>query len=506
MTNLSLSSHAIAQGDRLTVTISDHPVLSDSTDIRITLFGVEEAETTFRTMTSLPATVVKEGLEATLDVSTINNVFVSGRMYEIAVIELFDSESKLLAYLHRDIDFPRTFFIFKANPDEPSLSSEEISQKALQVERRREENYSEPLGDPFAPDTKEFQILMFVERLLLTRLLLFPGLRVSPLIQSFEPVQKSAGLGGSDELEFINYVLRDMGWIDPQHGIDRSSWRDKSSHERPVVMIHAPRVFASNLSSALRLSHSARDRLLELLAFHRNASGRPFATAIRRVDPTTGQYDELRVYPEGERYKGNLIGGFISGEDQSVLLTDYKAMQSEPFLSFILYLHAEAQAEGSLDFAYFRYWNLLETIASERLQAAIPVTDFEGKQILTKDGAPFDTGGARGRVYELVKQGMQSHGHGEEFHQEARNLSLSLWEAVHVWYGFRNATAHHGGFNPNDPRQKKQSWYGVAVDAQQKGAQPSGYGHDPYFSYLKEVTSDVVEWELGAARGPQMTP
>lgn len=195
-------------------------------------------------------------------------------------------------------------------------------------------------------------------------------------------------------------------------------------------------------------------------------------------------------------YKGNLMGGFLSGEDQSVLLADYRAMRSDPFLSFVLYLHAEAQAEKDLDFAYFRYWNLLETVAAEQVEFGSPVTDFDGEQILKADGKPFDTGGARGRVYELVKRGMLDHGQSERTHQEARDLSLGLWEAVHVWYAFRNATAHHGGFNPNDPRQKRQSWYRVAVEAQRKGAQPSGYRDDPYFSYLKAVTTNVVRWVL----------
>jgi hypothetical protein len=240
--------------------------------------------------------------------------------------------------------------------------------------------------------------------------------------------------------------------------------------------------------------------LLELLAYHRNSSGVPFATAIQMLDPDTGQYTDTRVYPEVELYRGNLMGGFLSGEDQSGLLADYRAMRANPFLGFVLYPHAEAQAEKDLDFAYFRYWNLLETIASERAKAGLPVTDFEGEQILTPDGRPFDTRGARGSVYELVKRGMLEHNQSEQTHQEARDLSISLWEAIRVWNGFRNATAHHGAFDPNDERQQRQSWYRAAVEAQQNGAHPSGYQHDPYFDYLKAVTTDVVRWVLLSAR------
>jgi hypothetical protein len=67
---------------------------------------------------------------------------------------------------------------------------------------------------------------------------------------------------------------------------------------------------------------------------------------------------------------------------------------------------------------------------------------------------------------------------------------------LYVWYAFRNATAHHGEFDPEDPSQRQQSWYRTAVKAQQAGAQPGGGGADPYFEYLQRVSKDVVRWEL----------
>lgn len=495
MATLRLSDHAVSKGEPLTLTVGDHPALAEATTLGIRLFGVEEAETTFRLGTGLPATVVNGELEATMDGTNVADVLYEDHLYEIANLEPADGEGNVAMSLLGGTDFPRTFFRVKADPSEPSLTPEQAADSAREVEERREELYAEPLGDPSATNAREFRILMFLERLLLTRPLRVPGIQMIPLIESWEPVQRSFGLGASDEVELINQVLRDWRWTGPQQSVD-PSWRERNAHNRPVVLMDAPRVFATSPERALSLAHNTRDRLLELLAFHRNSSGVSFATAIQMRDPATGGYTDLRVYPEVEIYRGNLMGGFLSGEDQSGLLADYRAMRSDPFLRFVLYLHAEAQAEKDLDFAYFRYWNLLETIASERVETVNPVTDFGGEQILKADGKPFDTGGARGRVYELVKRGMLDHDQSEETHQEARDLSLSLWDAIHIWYGFRNATAHHGGFDPHDARQQRQSWYRVAVEAQQKGAHPSGYQNDPYFGYLKAVTTDVVRWVL----------
>lgn len=496
MTTLELSVHSIFKGEPLTLTLRDHAALADATVVGIELYRVQEAETAPGLMTGLHATFANGELTATLE-ANISDMLQEGRIYEVMCLKPTNAQGNELASLLGGLDFPRTFFHVKADPGEPDLTAEEVAEIALGVERGRDEMYAEPLGDSSAPGVQEFRIMMFVERLRLTRPLRLPGMELAVLLESREPVQRSFGLGASDEVEIINQVLRSRGWVGPQASVD-PSWREKNAHHRPVVVLHAPKVFASTAGRALRVAHEVRDRMLELLAFHRNSSGVPFATAIQQLDVSTGRYMEPLVCPEVEIYKGNLMGGSLSGEDQSVLLADYEAMRSDPFLSFVLYLHAEAQAEKELDFAYFRYWNLLETIAAGQVEMGTLVTDFEGEQILKADGEPFDTGGARGRVYELVKRGMLEHVQSEETHQEARDLSLGLWEAVHVWYTFRNATAHHGGFNPDDPRQRRQSWYRVAVEAQRKGAQPSGYGDDPYFGYLKAVTSDVVRWALQA--------
>lgn len=505
MVSLQLSSHSISEGEPLTLRVGEHPALASASALGIDLHGVEEAETAFRLSTTLSAAVVDGKLEATLEGNIASRTLNADRLFEIVALQIVDAEGSIAARITGGTDFPRVFFRVKETPEEPSLTPEQAAENAREVELRREELYAEPHGDPRVPGSNEFRIIMFIERLLLTHPLRVPGLQMTLLIESWQPVQKSFGFGASDELEVINMVLRDWNWTSPQQTVEPSSWRESNSRNRPVVLMHIPRIFATSPNHALWLAHNKRDRLLELLAFRRNALGVPFATAIQQLDSTTRQYTDLRVYPEVEQYRGNLMGGFLSGEDQSGLMADYKIMQSEPFLSFVLYLHAEAQAEKDLDFAYFRYWNLLETVASEHIEPGTPVTNFDGKQILKGDGKPFDTGGARGRVYELVKRGMQEHGQSEETHQEAHDLSLSLWNAVHVWYGFRNATAHHGGFNPDDPNQQRQPWYKVAVDAQGRGAQPKGYRNDPYFGYLKAVTTEVVRWLLESNRGTNRT-
>ena len=499
MTSLRLSTYSVVKGDPLTLTVSDHPDLSSTAVMGLGLCSVEEAETVLRLSTGLTATFANGELVATIG-SNVSGTLREDHLYEVAYLKPTDAQGNELVSLLGGSDFPRTFFRVKADSDEPNLTAEEAAQNAREIQGRSEELYAEPLGDPNTTGAREFRVLMFIERLNITRVLRVPGLRMIPFIESERLVRKFFGLGGSDELEFMNYVLRDMGWIDPQAEVDPSWWRNTNSENRPVVVIDAPRVFGTSEGHALRTAHGRRDYLLRLLAFNRESSGVPFATAVQRFDPISGLYQDFKLYSEIALYAGNLLGGIASGEDQSLLLADDRAMRTDRFLGFVLHLHAEAQEEKDLDFAYFRYWNLLETIASERVEKETSVTDFSGATILTADGKPFTTDGARGRVHELVRRGMQVHDYKEDYHQQARDLSLGLWEAIHVWYAFRNATTHHGGFNPEDSKQKLQPWYEVAMEAQRSGAQPRGYRQDPYFDYLKTVTRDVIHWELESSR------
>lgn len=499
MTTLRLSAHSIPKGEPLTLTLGDHPALAQAVGVGLDLYAVKEAETTLGLGTGLTATFADGELTATID-ANLSNVLQEGAIYEVAYLKPADVGGNELVSLLGGLDFKRTFFRVKADSGEPALTAEEAAQSAREVQSRREEMYAEPLGNPALLDAKEFRVLMFIERLLLTGGLRVPGVQMAPLIETETPVRRSWGLGSTDELELINHVLRDMSWTAPQGGIDPAWWRDKSSGNRPVVLMHAPRVFAVSHDHTLQIARGRRDYLLRLLSYHRDYSGTPFAVAVQMRDPTTGGYTEARVYPEFEQYTGNMLGGFISGESQSLLLADDRAMRTDPFLGFVLHLYAEAQAEKDLDFAYFRYWNLLEAIASERIARRSLVTDFSGAVISTAGGKPFKTDGARGRVYELVRRGMQARDLKEDYHQQARDLSLRLWDAVHIWYGFRNATAHHGGFNEDDPNQQSQSWYTAAMEAVGNGAQPRGYGPDQYFEYLRAVARAVVERELEAVR------
>lgn len=380
-------------------------------------------------------------------------------------------------------DFPRTFFRTRAHPDESTLTAEEAASAAEEVEKEREARLAVPLGDSQAPDATEFRALMFVERLLLTNYMRVPGIELLPL---------SSGNPATGEAEIVNSVLAELDW---NAGVDPSQWTDKSSRERPILLVRIARIFAATHEEALLLAHQRRDRLLDIMALQRGSSGVPFATVVQKlVDVEGGRYAEARIYPEGKAYTGNLVGGGVSGEDSQTLLVLDQATEGDPFLRLCVSLFKEAQSESHPDFQYFRYWSLLEVLAADRITAGSKVTDFGG-QPLSAGNTPATTGNARGRVYELIKQWMQRRNHSE--HNFASPVSESLWDMVGIWYARRNATAHYGAFVVGDPRQQSQNWYERALESHNAAEQQGGI--DMCLFNLREATKTVLLWELRAA-------
>ncbi len=188
---------------------------------------------------------------------------------------------------------------------------------------------------------------------------------------------------------------------------------------------------------------------MAILGLNRDARGRPVATVIEQRQPDDSI--KHRIYIEDEGYRGNLIGGFLSGEDQQQLLAQHHAMRADPLLRMCVDLYAEALADHSPDARFFRVWSLLETLSHSRVPRAQPVVRLDGTPWPGRHGT---TSAAAPRVYELIaSKFFQSRQVNES---SAFAPAEDLYEAVRCWYARRNATGHYGRFDPTDARQHAQ--------------------------------------------------
>lgn len=194
-----------------------------------------------------------------------------------------------------------------------------------------------------------------------------------------------------------------------------------------------------------------------------------------------------RIYVEDASYGGNLLGGFISGEDQGQLLAQGAAMRSDPLLRLCVDLYAEALADPSHDARYLRLWSVVETLSGARVPAGQTVMRLDG----TTWPGSHSTTDAAPRAYALIAS---VFGPGSVDESSSVAPASDLYEAVCGWYARRNATGHYGRFDPTDARQQAQRWF---ARAQQTVS--SGGPRDPWLMAFERVAALVLNRELMSA-------
>jgi hypothetical protein len=246
------------------------------------------------------------------------------------------------------------------------------------------------------------------------------------------------------------------------------------------------------MEAAAALAWVARDELIAVLGLNRGARGRPVGTVVeqRQGDDSIRH----RVYVEDARYGGNLVGGFVSGEDQAGLLTQQVAMSADPLLRLCVDLYSEALADPSPDARYLRMWSVLETLSGSRLE--------NGQEVQRLDGTawpdqPGTTSSAAPRVYQLIADHLRARGVDESSFVAP---APDLYQAVRAWYARRNATGHYGRFILGDPQQGAQGWYSRAEQTVPDAGAP-----DRWIGTFQDATASVLRWELRQA-GNQALP
>jgi hypothetical protein len=356
------------------------------------------------------------------------------------------------------------------------ISVKELEGLADEFRQKQSVRYARSFGEK-AQGALEFEAICIVERLLIRTATRLPGVEILPL---------GAANAGGHEAELLNEVFGALG---RSERMDPEWWAQRSRASRPWAALRVNSIWAQNIEAAATLATGVRERTLHLLAVGRGSSGVPVATLIRPLE--AGKRGG--IFPELPGYTGNLLGGFLSGEDQHSLLTKGEAIERDPVVALATKLYREARAESNPDFAYFRYWSLLELISDARISRE--------RTVVRLDGSAWPDGGgstkfAASRVYELLKANFQNVDQ-----QSVVGPAPDLYEAVRGWYGRRNATAHYGAFDPTSDAQQKQSWFKWASRTLQ-GDNPAGTPGEPWLRGLGEVATNLLNRELHSAGDP----
>ncbi len=403
-------------------------------------------------------------------------------VYEITQIELTGSKSPTLG-LRGGRDYPRQFI--NVGPANYLADPRGIISRVGEIERYREYQFQNGIdASPGDLALGLYRGFAFVQGCLLTRPMRFHGFELVPINTDKRP---------SDMLSVVDAALKELGGRTNLSG--NANLHRAITQNNPLAVMHVPTIHATTRGEALGALKDHCDVVLSTLAPHRLAKGRVFAFVLEdRI--FTGSWLEFG----GRPYQGNILGGFLSGEDPFSLARAFENVKADPMIRLFATLHAEALAEENSDFAYFRFWNLLESIATLRVPGGLPVTDFSGAPVLNKKGNQSTTSAAGPSVYELIRSRFTARGVTEALFKMTYPPGTDMLHCVEVWKAFRHATAHFGGFRASDPVQQAKFRDFQVAEAARKDIIAAGgeFGTltDPFFLILRMTCQFLVDWEV----------
>lgn len=353
----------------------------------------------------------------------------------------------------------------------------EVITRYNEILQEQNDRYGRPIGDPTATGAITFRVACIVQGLLLTSTLRLPGLRafgmqVRPQGKDAEDLARAL----SEQLEWSGRPLQ-PGW---------SQAFERDHHTAAIVF---DTVYAQSVEEAFAVCAASCAELIAVLAVNRGAAGKPIVMCLEEVKDGQGVSSKYRF--EHQRYAGNLIGGFLSGESQFQLFIQQAALHHDPLLRLCVDLYREAIADASPDARYFRLWSVLETLAIGRVPSGQPVQRL--------DGSPWPgnltSSAAAPRVYSLIADSLLRNQNVDE--ASSVSPATDLATAVTHWYARRNATAHYGRFVPGDSNQISANWYSKAL-----ATMPAQAGWDHWLESFQQTCSRVLSAQMSLVGRP----
>jgi hypothetical protein len=324
--------------------------------------------------------------------------------------------------------------------------------------------------------TGDYEALTLIEGCLVIQPLdIWPGLGIFPVDDSRHRVGIAAVM--DDVLATNDWGVR----------VGTSTWLDREAGNLPLALVQYI-IPASTSTEAILFSRVLVDLVIDALALRRGAAATPLVTVMRRRGGD--RVEAPFVVESGARqYGGNLLGGVLSGEsvdDLSKLLNS----AGDPLVRLWLGARRGIATERDSMFCIHRWWNLVEAIATAKGAPVEQVNDFDGTAILHPgSGRPFRTSAKVGLVFAHARNALVArHVSNTSFVAHSNNL----WDFVVAWYGFRNAVAHHGTFDPTNQALHQWWWFDETRRAHEWDKQRL----DGFPFEVRQLGDLLVEWEI----------
>ncbi|SHU93108.1 Uncharacterised protein [Mycobacteroides abscessus subsp. abscessus] len=316
----------------------------------------------------------------------------------------------------------RWLFLKPETGDTVWPTGERAKAELARVEASRERRFNTPLVAPGAtPNAPKFLILAIADNLYLTQPQRVPGIALHPISTEL----------GEDTRTILNRILREHRIMSSLQEIPKDKWLRQTQQDRPAVQIQC-RVQAENRDAAGEFGRDVIKQLLGLMTLRRGAAAQLIAGVCAEQDEAD-RYLYQGAWIEHSGYHGNLLGGFIAGEDARALQAAWSGLQAHPRAQLWVSLYADAVRDPRWEYQFFRCFALLEAIAETVVRKKATVIDEAGNPRPLPDGSGnYSTKHTQGKVYTLL------------LGLSGATANDQLWDEVGHWAQVRNDVAHEG--------------------------------------------------------------
>lgn len=318
-------------------------------------------------------------------------------------------------------DFPRCVVQIR-EAEEPALDEKDILTLLVATEAAIEEAFLSPSDSRTSAEEEArlYTVAWFVKDLLVKTPMRF---------DRFQLVPTGRGLNAHDSIDFVNDFFNTHTSIPLQFQYNEDEDR-AAQNASPVCAVCFPNVIAKDADQAVQYCAHHAQMLVLALSISRDAGGHLFGAVVVDLQANTAFH-----YPQHLSYRGNLMGGLISGENPEEVGSLIQGLELNDTNRFLASLFREAQREPNNNFQYVRYWQILETMAEGRnYNPKDPLMDYDGSKIKSADGNDLTVKGSTAIVFNMLR--------------EANMTSISeMWKHVNIWFALRNTVAHFGAID-----------------------------------------------------------
>lgn len=234
----------------------------------------------------------------------------------------------------------------------------------------------------------------------------------------------------TSEVNYINSFFKEKA------NINLTVHQEKYEQEIPSAVFYMCNIMALDYEQAKKYALNKADILNNIYTTLLGSHGTYFAVVTLNKKEKMSQISILDT-----RYKGNL---FLWAENGFNIRQYYKYLNKEnSYLTVYMKLLNEAENEENRMLKYYRYWNILEGIASLKNFKEMKMKKWDGTVVFNKNGQELNIGvEALNNVFELIRINFAKNSE-IEFLGKIEDIK-SVKEFLEICYQRRNCCAHKG--------------------------------------------------------------